>query len=217
MNDRTDTTRIPAILVRAQGLYLSIAVSVIFVLWMGIIGAGFPKSGQPRMVALEIAAESGIYRSILAGWLGDPPDSTGLSALRASFWVDFGFIAGYTLLLMSSLGNVRAGLSGVFGGIFRLPLWVGLLDVVENVFHLLLLGSVSAGAPLPDTYPRAWLIVASTASHGKWILFAFASFAILAGYVRSFRSLRTWPRFWIGVVTLALLVFDLAYLSELPR
>ena len=199
------------------GLYFSIALSLIFIVWMGVIGTRFPETGQPRMVALEIASTSDAYRGILDGWLGDPPDAAGLAALRASFWVDFGFIAGYTLMLMSCLGNLRNDLDGFWGWMFRLPILVGLLDGVENIFHLLLLETVEGGVPLPAVYSSFHLLAGSTASHGKWILFAVVSIAILILYVRNFRTIRPWPRFWIGVVLLALVVFDLAYFSELLR
>jgi hypothetical protein len=179
---------------------------------MAAVGADFPEDGQARMVALEIAATPESYREILAGWLGDPPDADGLSALRASFWIDYGFVAGYVLLLVSCLRIVRGDLPR---WVYGVPIVVGVLDGVENAFHLLVLGTVTGGQPLPDVFFVRSLAIASIASHAKWILFGVVSILILILYLRNLRRIPRWPCVWIGVALIALLAFDLVYLNEL--
>jgi hypothetical protein len=193
-------------------LYFSIAVTLGFMAWMTALSARYPEGAQERIVALEIAPDAATYRSILAGWLGDPPQDIGLGALRASFRVDFGFIAGYVLLLMCCLAAVRSDLPRwVFGA----PILVGLLDIVENVCHLRLLGELTGGEPLPAELPAGLLRIASTASHGKWILFAGVSIVVLVLFIKNFREIRPWPRLWIAAVLLVLLAFSGLYFKEL--
>ena len=92
------------------------------------------------------------------------------AAVRRSLWWDFGFIAGYSLLILTlapALGRKlesapwrRLGRTIGWGGLLA-----GVLDLIENASLLRVLG---------DTSRNTWAQVAAAASWGKWILVAVA-------------------------------------------
>jgi hypothetical protein len=193
-----------------RALYLFMGLTLLFIIWLGSLSTRYPDGAQERMVPLEIASNSETYNSILSDWLGDPPDPGGLRALKSSFWIDFGFIIAYGLLLISSLGITQGGAAAWTIGI---PTLVAGFDVLENTFHLLLLDTVSAGEPLPDFYSQTMLTLAATASHAKWILFVGATAALLVLYVKNFREIDLGPKIGVGVVLLGLLAFSGVYIQ----
>lgn len=145
------------------------------------------------IIAFELAGSGEEAETILdevtgklagSGAHADVVRDTVEAAVRRSLWWDFGFIVGYSLLILT-LGRLlaRRWLSGRPARLARIVAWTGpaagLLDVVENVglFRV-----------LADTTRDTWACLATAASWAKWILVIgavlFLAGALIASGVR---------------------------------
>lgn len=100
------------------------------------------------------------------------------AAVRRSLWWDFGFIVGYSLLILVLGRLVAERWNGRVARLARIVAWsgpaAGLLDVIENVGLLQVLA---------DTTRTGWAVLAAAVSWAKWVLVLGAALFLVGALI----------------------------------
>ena len=131
----------------------------------------------PGIIPLELSFTKSAFNSIL-GACGE----TGVRSHIILTWIDYIFIFAYVGFLANLLGSLVRGVEREKAvAIFSLPVFAGLLDIIENT---LLLSQLSS----PENISGIVIMTASTAALLKFLLIA-ATIAFIVYYL--FRAVKT--------------------------
>jgi hypothetical protein len=152
-----------------------VGLSLLLTVLAFVAFASFDKArptGTPGVVALELAFSAETFSDIITQWGAEGVRAYQVSTLCIDYWFPVAyavFLAGLIAVLTVKPGGTPSGLQLTC---FALPFIAGLLDWVENAFHLILLRDPShVSAPL--------VLLASIAAAAKWGLIVFSILAIL--------------------------------------
>lgn len=140
-----------------------LSCSLIYLVSQAVIGAILHPLGAVNVIRAQTTLSAETWLSFARAW-----ESAGLLyRYRAHFLVDFIHPLWYALALAAAIawGLQRNGAPAAWDRSLLLPVVAAVMDVVENVCHLVFLSDL-------DAVSRSLVVVSATASNTKWVLAA---------------------------------------------
>lgn len=157
---------------------LSLVIVILCLIAFGII-QGDALRGKTGLFPMQTAYTVDGMQAILAEW-----DDAGVQAYLDMMYVDFLFPLAYAFLLASAIARLSLANHEDSGSRqFLIPLVVGALDWVENIFHIFMLQQPAQLHPVPT-------LLAALAASAKWALLVVSLALVLLGILKWFEQRR---------------------------
>ncbi|NSW54170.1 MAG: hypothetical protein HPY85_16840 [Anaerolineae bacterium] len=163
-------------LIRRKAVRVLALLVVLLCLAAFAIIQGDALRGKTGLFTMQTAYSVESMQAILAEWGED-----GVRAYLNMMYVDFLFPLAYAVALSGAIANLTSHEHYEPGGdtLFLAPLAAGVLDWVENIFHIFMLQQPQALDPLPT-------LLAALAASAKWALLAVSVAAVVVGVLKWF-------------------------------